>query len=410
VIRQETLRKMRCYGSIGNSFTTLIITIIIINEKIRSCISLSQSSSSSSSNQMSRDRLSSVLSSLSGKLTLSPEIIIPEPTDPTALLLQNDKITKLSESIRTKAKANAAFVSASTITSLQSFILEQEESRGNFPGPVPVVYCYDSTSSTSMSLKDISNAGVEGILLPLLSDNTIIIDSIDALQSYSDDIDQVFMPKYKEALECGLQCIPEITLDGAGATNTWTEENVLSIVDFLKQKCSMVDHALPAALILSMQAELQTTDHHNDSKETTTDENEPILNLPQIPKSLKKQIPILGSVRVLAGENRMGWYISKLKNAGYVGAFLRADCVPGFRLNPDLQQVSSFWSACIGDLKSTKSKHFGFRAKINTLVDRDIPMEWYNLQKDVMSSGALGSESHASMDDMDPSGGDFKGF
>merc|ERR1719437_378021 len=100
-----------------------LITLLILNN-----ISPNRSLSLESA-QISRSRLSSVLSSLSGKLTLSPEIIIPEPSDPTALLLQNDKITKLSESIRTKAKANAAFVSASTISSLQTFILEQEESR-----------------------------------------------------------------------------------------------------------------------------------------------------------------------------------------------------------------------------------------------------------------------------------------
>lgn len=391
-----------------------LIALIILNEIIPN-ISLSLSLESA---QISRSRLSSVFSSLSGKLTLSPEIIIPEPTDPTALLLQNDKITKLSESIRTKAKANAAFVSASTISSLETFTLEQEESRGNFPGPVPVVYC-SNNKNEEMGMKDIASAGAEGIIIPLISDNTIVIDSVDNLKSYSDDIDENFIPKYKEALECGLQGVPEIILDGSCGI-TWSEECVLSIIDYLKEKCGTVctdDDGLPVALIISMQGEIQA-DESDDNKETIDndddedeEENEPILNLPKIPKALKKQIPILGSVRVLAGENRMGWYISKLKEAGYVGAFLRADCVPGFRLNPDLQQVSSFWSSCIGDLKSTKSKNFGFRAKIKVLIDRDIPMEWYNLQKDVIESGALGGEGHSGMaDELDPSSGDFKGF
>ena len=46
--------------------------------------------------QLTRGRLYEALRSPSGKLTYSPEIIIPEPSDPTALLLQGNEVKKIS--------------------------------------------------------------------------------------------------------------------------------------------------------------------------------------------------------------------------------------------------------------------------------------------------------------------------
>jgi len=46
--------------------------------------------------QLARGRLHEALYSPSGKLTFSPEIIIPEPSDPTALLLQSSEVVKIS--------------------------------------------------------------------------------------------------------------------------------------------------------------------------------------------------------------------------------------------------------------------------------------------------------------------------
>lgn len=46
--------------------------------------------------ELARGRLREALRSPAGKLTLSPEIIIPEPNDPTALLLQASEVTKTS--------------------------------------------------------------------------------------------------------------------------------------------------------------------------------------------------------------------------------------------------------------------------------------------------------------------------
>lgn len=46
--------------------------------------------------QQTRGKLAEALSSPSSKLTISPEVLIPVPNDPTALLLQGTKVTQLS--------------------------------------------------------------------------------------------------------------------------------------------------------------------------------------------------------------------------------------------------------------------------------------------------------------------------
>ena len=68
--------------------------------------------------------------------------------------------------------------------------------------------------------------------------------------------------------------------------------------------------------------------------------------------------------------------------------------------------LAAFWSAALGDLKGNKSRAFGFNTKVK--LEKDVPMEWFNYQKDVMSSGALGIEEKASGIDLD--NGDFVGF
>jgi hypothetical protein len=125
-----------------------------------------------------------------------------------------------------------------------------------------------------------------------------------------------------------------------------------------------------------------------------------------IPEALSDRIPFTGSIRTTAGDGRMGYAISQLKKFNFSAAFLRADCVPGYRLNPDLNVVGGFWSAALSDLKSLKSKNFGFRTKVK--IEKDVPMEWYNYQKDVMDSGALGLSGGPS--GLNTEAGDYKGF
>jgi len=347
---------------------------------------------------LKRSRLREALLSPSGKLTFSPEILIPEPIDPTAILLQKSQTEKLSESIRTKGKANAVFVSCS-LSSLRQLSNEQEEARGNVPGPVPLIYCCENNdvSCEIENISKIAEAGASGMLLPIFSKDKPPLKSVEALREMDDEDSSIFVSAYKKSLENGLQSIPEIILD---ENVIWNEEDMIEIVDFLKEKCCNEE---PVALIVTMGNDIIKEEESDDEEAKTK------VNLPAIPKSLKKNVVILGSVRVEAGKNRMRDYTSCLHASRFMGAFLRAECVPGQpqRLNPEI--ISQFWNQCIGGLKSTRSKNFGFRTEINVMIDRDVPMEWYNLQKSVTESGALG-ETHGSINDLDTGAGDFVGF
>ena len=108
-----------------------------------------------------------------------------------------------------------------------------------------------------------------------------------------------------------------------------------------------------------------------------------------------------------AGGGRIGSAVQAHKESGFNGVILRCDCLPGYRMNPDLDFVKNFWGAAIGDLKSTKSKNFNFRSKV--ALERDIPMEWFKYQKSVMESGALGGNEPGA-NPLDSANGDYQGF
>lgn len=317
--------------------------------------------------QMSRSRLQEALSSVAGKLTLSPEIIIPIPTDMTAILLQNSAIQTLSSRLRTQAKANTAFIDG-TITSVETFCAEQESARGNFPGPIPVVYF--GTQVDDMTT--LAEAGVMGIVV-----------TVPNLENMSDTL----LKPCQAALACGLQPIPELMIVDDPSSSSC---NVESLVDAI-HACLGMD---PVALLLTFPA-------------VEVDIEPP--DLPTISKDLKKRVPILGSVRVPVGENRMGMEVSRFKDAGFTGAVLRSECVAGFRVNTDIDVIGKFWANCIGDLKSTKSKSFSFRSK--NQMEKNAMTEWTKFSMDVVESGALGPEDmETGKVDINTDGGDYKGF
>lgn len=326
---------------------------------------------------LTRSRLLEALSSPSGKLTISPEIVIPEPSDPTAILLQTDAINTLSERIRT-AKANAAWISGG-LSSVQTFCAEQENARGNFPGPIPVIYC-NFNDPLLLEPQALADAGASGMVVPILEGKEL--ESMDQISSDND-----WVSVCQKALDCGIQPIPEVTI-GDSMANDITEEDMEKLVQTLT---SAVDSE-PVSILLTMNP-------RDDEQEQVT--------IPTVPKALSKQIPILGSIRVTAGENRVGNESQRFKKAGYTGVVLRSDCVPGFRLNPDLETVGMFWSAAINDLKSTRSKSFQFNSRNN--MEKNVNAEWAKYQKDVIESGALGdpNDSYSIVDD---SVGEYKGF
>jgi hypothetical protein len=334
---------------------------------------------------LTRGRLFEAFSSPSGKLTLAPELIIPEPKDSTAILLQSDAVRTLSTRVR-NCKSNAAILQGS-LTALQTFTVEQERARGNFPGPVPAVYV--GPAEMELDMEAVAEAGADGVLVAVCKGA--------AIQSLEDiTTSQEWIDACKHAWECGVQPIPEVTV-GQALAETWSEDDVTTMVESI---CSAVG-CDPVSILLTVNP-------------ITTEQTEAVA-LPKVPKSLGKRVPILGSVRATAGDNRIAIETARFKEYGFTGVLLRSDCVPGFRLQPDLDIVGGFWSACINDLKSTRSKNFSFRSKNN--MEENAGEKWMNYQSDIMTSGALGDEnSHGggSIDDlsdmMDDKSGDYKGF
>jgi hypothetical protein len=320
--------------------------------------------------QGARSRLFEALRSPSGKLTLSPEILIP---DPTSILLLATGITTMSKKLRVQAKANTVWVSGA-VTSLKTFCSEQEVARGSFPGPLSVVYC-DSVED----LASVSDAGADGILVLTCGGEEIA--SMDDLAA-----DAKWVETCKAALECGLQPIPGVTISDATAAS-WKEADIEALVS----KITELSGEEPVSILLTVNPE---------------DEDQEVVSIPTVPKALGKKTPILGSIRVAAGENRMGEELARFKEAGYTGALLRSDCMPGLRMNMDLDFVGAFWSACIGDLKSLKSKSFNFQSR--NWMNKSQTLEWAKYQESVISSGALGDP--ASSVGLNSDEGDYKGF
>ena len=338
---------------------------------------------------ISRARLQQAFASPSGKLTYSPELVIAEPTDPTAILLQTNALQTLSSKLR-EGKANAVFFQGS-LTALRTFCNEQEQARGNFPGPVPVIYCAESDSP---DWSGIAEAGAEGVLVNVCEDGSDL-DSVDGLTETG-----AWAEKCKEALACGLQPVPELVL-AETAVEQWGDAEVPALISTLTR--GIGDE--PIAVVVTVnpaKAEQEADDEEEDGS------SEPAsVSLPTVPRELSKQMPIIGSIRATAGDGRLGAEANRFKEAGFSSAFLRSECVPGFRIQLDLEIVAKFWAGCIVDLKSTKSKNFSFRSKNN--MEKSVGTQWANYQKSVMDSGALG-DPEESYSIVDSEAGEYKGF
>ena len=368
--------------------------------------------------EMARLQLQQALYSPSGKLTLSPEIDVPEPTDPTAILLQASEVAKMSERVRVGAKANAAYLSGS-VNALRSFATEQEGARGNFPGPVPLIYCGEGAGDESSMcdgerLGEVAAAGALGVLLPVLGGKEV--ESVGTVAG-----DTALGDAFRAALGAGLQGIPEVHV-AAAAVEDWGEEEMTALVAALAEVCG----AEPASVVVTITGGDEDEDGTDaegaeDAADDSEDDQKPppsatvLADVPRVPKALGKKVPIIASIDVAAGGGRMGQSVAVLKEAGFTGAFLRKGCVPGLTSSvQDLEFVGGFWSAAIGDLKSVKSKNFGFRAKIaRPGLDRDLPGEWLKYQTAMIESGALGGGDEVGPSgggDLDSDAGDYKGF
>jgi hypothetical protein len=340
-------------------------------------------------------KLRTALSSPSGKLTISPELYIPEPKDATSILLLTNSVQIVSERIRC-CKSNVVFVRGS-ITALQTLTNEQASAMGNFPGPVPTVYCYKNNNNVNapdITFLDIATAGADGVLIDVCPDN---VDEDDETTQEQQSIQQlvlshsnVWMPLWQAAIDAGIQPIPEIRIGETLATRI-SDDDMQTVISTFTETVGTE----PVAVVVTI-------------GQASREEDGPITTIPNIPKVLSKHIPIIGSVRASSdGENRLLLDETiRYKDAGYTGTFLRYDCIPGYQLQPNLEFIGKFWFACISDLKSTRSKSFSFRSK--NRMEVSVATKWGNYQKDVIESGALGDPNDtASFND---AGGDYQGF
>jgi hypothetical protein len=234
-------------------------------------------------------------------------------------------------------------------------------------------------------MSEVAEAGAEGVLVAVCGGNEIA--SVDDLAS-----DSTWSNYCRLALEHGLQPIPEVTI-GEATAESWQSNEVETLVS----KITEIIGEAPVSILVTV----------NPKVDGDEDVEEPEIKLPQVPKGLGKKVPILGSVKAKAGGGRMGIETARYKSAGFTGAVLRQDCIPVVSMSQDLEYLSSFWSACIGDLKSTKSKTFNFRSKNN--MEKDLGLQWARYQMDVVESGALG-ETPSMPSDLNPDAGDYQGF
>lgn len=412
---------------LSSAFPWLLISIISLSKyalvnalsssRLRMQMHQDLSSSTATASNNRRNRLSQALSSpVQGKVSISPEISIPESFDPTALLLQTTHINHLSESLRTRAKANAIFWSTTTTTSLDSlkqFEEEQQTSHGKIPSPLPIIYCCPPTAATTLNsdlLTRISSLGVCGILVPINDGIEISnTDELVVLHHDNDDKQDIVLNHsiYEKALSYGLHAIPEITLH---PKSSWTDSDVVSLVSTIQTKFGFVN---PVAIAFTF---------GSSSSSTSTDNNdeEKISSLPISKLPTKDQIggmPILGSVRAMVGtgtggDDRLHSHVSTLKAAGFSGVILRSDCVP-YLGSSNIEFLTKFWCSVITQLKSVRSKAFGgFRTK-NQLDDTTGANAWAKYTSKLLDEGVLPSsapETSTGSSDFNTDRGDYKGF
>ena len=183
-----------------------------------------------------RNRLSQAISSVTKKLTYSPELVLPEPMDWTAIALQTHAITGLSKQLR-HAKANVIVLQAS-ITALQTMTSEQATVLpGTFPESVPIVYTIPSSSSSdndndkenddndknpkndlfTTQWNEISQAGADGVLISVQSSDLL---SSSSSESSSESSSSSWIEQCQTAMKCGLQPIPELLINNNNNQDT----------------------------------------------------------------------------------------------------------------------------------------------------------------------------------------------
>jgi hypothetical protein len=263
----------------------------------------------------------------------------------------------------------------------------------------------DGENAAAVRMSDVARAGADGVLVQVLGGKTI--RSADDVSSSSSSS---WLEAIREARESGLQAVPELVV-GESAARDWTENDVAAAVDAVAECLRAVggdDSSSPVCVVLTVHPESASEDASTEEKVPGA-EPSPVA-VPRIPKALVKRIPVVGSVRALAGDGRIGTEAARMKEAGFSSVLLRSDCLPGYNRQKrqlGLDIIGHFWASCIDDLKSVKSKSFSFRAKNN--LEKSQGTVWANYQNSVIESGALGDPDD-SYSIVDSAAGEYKGF
>ncbi|GMI54367.1 hypothetical protein ScalyP_jg2573 [Parmales sp. scaly parma] len=318
--------------------------------------------------------LRSVLTPLTKrKLTFVPEINLNNQlSDSTNLLVEKLQIESLSRTLRVKSKAGVVVLCGS-VDQLSIFCSEQRAAVDDYPGPLNVIF----KGVEEYDCEAVRVAGADGIL------------------SSFDTNDE------------GWEIMMRSALDENSASGLSTVVEVVTSAGFeLGDLEEVVGDNVGAIVITGRDSFI---DFGEEGEDADNGESEP----PIVPIAVPKisgdinSVPVLGSVRVLAGGGRMGEVCAEMNEGGYSGAFLRQECVPKYQFNTDLAEIAKFFVLAITNLKSMKSKNFGgLRSKMK--IEKDVPMEWFNYQKDIMESGALGTTEKAT--GINTAEGDFVGF
>jgi len=76
-------------------------------------------------------------------------------------------------SMKLRQQAKVSFIGCSDIASIKQYSAEQETARGNFPGPVPIIFLGDNIASDSLS--ELSEAGASAVVVDAGSDETVSV-------------------------------------------------------------------------------------------------------------------------------------------------------------------------------------------------------------------------------------------
>jgi len=309
-----------------------------------------------------------------GKITLGLTYEPPTPSDATQVILLTVDIPKCSKELREKGKCKYIVVPGETVkrdegweVDFKSFLEEQNANAepGSLPGPTRV-------------------------FLDVTRDPTLWNDKIPSLKKSG--LAGVLVDKHEDIAKA-----ESLNLPALYKINDYDHTKGLDVTAYISTLSEKLSSNLAGCVLPG---------HPEGFYDQ--DENKPptLLQKPPPPYDDLPIIIELGGVK--AGDGELQYATRKLAGMGYSSILMLPSILP-VGLPPTLPDITNFWVAALSTLGSLRSNKFGgFRSKV--ALEKDVPMEWLNYQKDVMSSGALGATGEKPSADINTDAGDYQGF